>query len=56
MILRGVDKADGELALVCLVHNVKKIYAGIMAKGGELDNLTGELQVVSKRSSFWTTS
>ena len=43
--LRGVDKADGEWTLVCLVHNIKKIYARIMAKGGELDDLTGELQV-----------
>ena len=43
--LRGVDKAGGEWTLVCLVHNIKKIYARIMAKGGELDDLTGELQV-----------
>jgi transposase len=42
--LRGVDKADGEWTLVCLVHNIKKIYARIMAKGGEVDDLTGELQ------------
>jgi len=37
-----VDKADGEWTLVCLVHNIKKIYARIMAKGGELDALTGK--------------
>jgi hypothetical protein len=43
--LRGLDKAGGEWTLVCLVHNVKKIYARIMAKVGELDDLTGELQV-----------
>ena len=43
--LRGLDKAGGEWTLVCLVHNIKKIYARIMAKGGELDDLTGELQV-----------
>jgi len=42
--LRGSDKADGEWTLVCLVHNIKKIYARIMAKGGEPDGLTGELQ------------
>jgi len=42
--LRGSDKAGGEWALVCLVHNIKKIYARIMAKGGELDDLTRELQ------------
>jgi len=30
--------------LVCLVHNIKKIYARIMAKGGEFDDLTRELQ------------
>lgn len=43
--LRGLDKAGGEWTLVCLVHNIKKIYARIMAKGGELDDLTGELAV-----------
>jgi len=42
--LRGLDKADGEWTLVCLVHNIKKIYARIMAKGGGLDDLTRELQ------------
>ena len=41
--LRGSDKAGGEWTLVCLVHNIKKIYARIMAKGGELDSLTREL-------------
>ena len=42
--LRGLDKAGGEWTLVCLVHNMKKIYARIMARGGELDGLTEELQ------------
>ena len=42
--LRGLDKAGGEWTLVCLVHNIKKIYAKILAKGGELDELTRELQ------------
>ena len=42
--LRGLDKAGGEWTLVCLVHNIKKIYARIMAKGGEFDDLTRELQ------------
>jgi hypothetical protein len=37
--LRGSDKADGEWTLVCLVHNIGKICAKIVA-GGELDNLT----------------
>ncbi len=44
--LRGLDKAGGEWTLVCLVHNIKKIYARIVAKGGELDSLTKELQAV----------
>ena len=43
--LRGVGKADGEWTLVCLVHNIKKIYTRVMAKGDELDDLTGKLQV-----------
>jgi hypothetical protein len=35
--LRGSGKASGEWTLVCLVHNIKKIYARIRAKGwGEL--------------------
>jgi len=42
--LGGLDKAGGEWALICMVHNIKKIYAKIMAKGGELDGLTTELQ------------
>lgn len=42
--LKGLDKAGGEWTLVCLVHNIKKIYVRIMAKGGELDALTRELQ------------
>jgi len=41
--LRGVDKAGDEWTLVCLVHNIKKIYANIMAKGAELHGLTKEL-------------
>ena len=44
----GSGKAGGEWTLVCLVHNIKKIYAKIIAKGGELDSLTGELQAVYK--------
>ena len=43
--LRGLDKAGGEWKLVCLVNSVKKIYARIMAKGGEPDYLTRELQL-----------
>ncbi|MBT9143233.1 MAG: hypothetical protein DDT29_01632 [Dehalococcoidia bacterium] len=42
---RGVDKADGEWTFLYLVHNIKKIYARTMAKGGELDDLRGELRV-----------
>jgi len=42
--LRGSDKAGGEWSLICLVRNIKKIYARIMAKGGEMHDLTGELQ------------
>ena len=42
--LRGLDKAGDEWTLVCLVHNIKKIYTRIKAKGGELDDLTRELQ------------
>jgi len=44
--LRGWDKAGGEWTLVCLVHNIKKIYAKIMAKGGEFDDLTRKLEAV----------
>jgi hypothetical protein len=42
--LRGSDKAGGEWTLVCLVHNIKKIYARIRAKGGDRDGLSRELQ------------
>ena len=43
--LRGLDKAGCEWTLVCLIHNIKKIYVRIMAKeGGKLDDLTRELQ------------
>jgi hypothetical protein len=42
--LRGSDKAGGEWTLVCLVHNIKKTYARIRAKGRETDDLTRELQ------------
>lgn len=42
--LRGWDKTGSEWTLVCLVHNIKKIYARIMAKGGELYDLPRELQ------------
>ena len=38
--LRGVDKADGEWTLVCLVHNIKKIYARIIANGRECKVMT----------------
>ena len=41
--LKGLDRAGGEWTLVCLVHNIKKIYAKIMAKEGELAELTTEL-------------
>jgi transposase len=44
--LRGLHKAGGEWTLVCLVHNIKKIYARIMAKGGELGDLTRELVAI----------
>ena len=44
--LRGLDKAGGEWTLVCLVHNIKKIYAKIVAKWGELDSLTRELEAI----------
>jgi len=44
--LMGSGKAGGEWTLVYLVHNIKKIYAKIMAKGGELDSLTRELEAV----------
>jgi len=42
--LKGLDRAGGEWTLVCLVHNIKKIHAKIMAKGGKMHDLTGELQ------------
>jgi hypothetical protein len=42
----GWGKAGGEWSLVYLVHSIKKIYAKIMAKEGELDDLTRELAVV----------
>ena len=38
--------------LVCMVHNIKKIYAKIVAKGGELDGLTRELQAVYNPASL----
>ena len=38
--LRGLDKAGGEWTLVCLVHNIKKTYTKIIAKGGKLHDLT----------------
>ena len=37
--------------LVCLVYRIKKIYAKIVAKEGELDGLTGELRVAYKAAS-----
>ena len=30
------------------MHNIKKIYAKFMAKGGELDSFTRELQIIKK--------
>jgi len=42
--LKGLKKAGGEWVLVCLVHNIKKIYAKLMAKGGEL-GLTRKLEM-----------
>ena len=36
--LRRLGEAGGEWTLGCLVHNIKKIYAKIRAKGGELDS------------------
>jgi hypothetical protein len=42
--LRGLDMAGGEWTLVYLVHNIKKVYARIMTKWGEMDDLTRELQ------------
>ena len=39
------DSYRSEKILVCLLHNIKKIHVQIMAKGGELGDLTGELQV-----------
>ena len=44
--LGGLDKASGEWTLVCLVHNIRKIYAKIMAKGGALDSLTRGLEAM----------
>ena len=43
--LRGLDKAGGEWTLLCLMHNIKKTCARVMAKGGEFDDLIRELQV-----------
>jgi hypothetical protein len=42
--LRGSDKAGDEWTLVCLVHNIRKIYARIIAKGDETDGLIREVQ------------
>ena len=49
--LRGSDKVGGEWTFLkqvqdLLVHNIKKIYARIMVKGGEMHDLTRELQAV----------
>jgi len=41
-----LDKAGGEWTLVCLVHNIKKICARIMARGGDtLGQLVREMYV-----------
>jgi len=45
--LRGLGKAGGEWTLVCLMRNIKKIYAEIMTQGGELQGLTKELHAGS---------
>jgi len=39
-----MDKTGGEKTLFCLVHNIKKTYTRIMAKGGKPGDLAGELQ------------
>ncbi len=41
-----VAAAGGEWTLVCPMHDIKKSYVKIVAKGGELDTLTRELQAV----------
>lgn len=41
--LGELGKAGGEWTLVCLMHNINKIYANIMVKPGELHDLTSEL-------------
>ena len=35
-LLRGLGKAPGEWALISLVHNIRRIYAYLKAKGGGL--------------------
>ena len=35
-LLRGLKKASGEWALICLVHNIRRIYAYLKAKGASL--------------------
>jgi len=32
-LLRGLKEASGEWALICLVHNIKRIYAYLKAEG-----------------------
>ena len=40
----GLGKASGKWSLACLVHNIRKICAKVMAKGDDLDSLTGKLE------------
>jgi len=49
--LRGLDKAGGEWTLVCLAHNIKKIYARIVPKGGELND--GSLSNCVETATRW---
>ena len=37
-----LDKAGDAWMLVCLVQNIKQIYAKIMARGGKMHELTRE--------------
>lgn len=42
-LLKGLKKASAEWALICLVHNIRRIYAYLKAKGG---GLIGGLRMV----------
>jgi len=53
ILLKGIGQGRRRVdILVCMVHNIKKIYAKIVAKGGELDGLTRELQAVYNPASL----